>query len=425
MYSSQTEISIIDNTQHSLLLFHYGFIYIIVGSILCGIGYTCYTKINQLLKDLNEKYDVQLKNNVIDFNIKMDTMEIKYQTYIQKLETQIKRFEGKVHENNNYITDCNIKMDTMKNKTETIVNDFNIKIESLDFQVEHLKNIGKEATAVLSISTDKNIELINNTKKEIDIIKTQIVDMKDTFYRLETQTHTNENYAQNYFKLISNNVSKLQDVLVGYVTKSQLQDVLKTIDELLVNVKDNSKENMNNILNIIQSNRLESTFVFTDIYPNGDVYEGTMFRSDNRRIKHGIGKMTYKNGDVYSGCWKNDTYHGKGKLYSLNDKTLTIGEWTNGGPFPNGKSTSYYIGYATDYDINFATTTELKNGKIFRKVNYNRLESQCIINTKSICNCITYDDNGNVSSLAYPPYPRQHLDIPGESLNLSIGYLYL
>jgi len=233
MYSSQSEISIIDNTQHSLLLFHYGFIYIIVGSILCGIGYTCYTKINQLLKDLNEKYDVQLKNNVNDFNIKMDTMEIKYQTYIQKLETQIIKLEGKVNENNNYITDCNIKIDTMETKTETIVNDFNIKIEKLDFKVEHFKNIGKEATAVLSISTNKNIEIINNAQKEIDIIKTQIVDMKDTLVsqdqiqRLETQTHRNTNDAQNYIKLISNYVtkSKLQDLLVGYASQQELDEV--------------------------------------------------------------------------------------------------------------------------------------------------------------------------------------------------------
>ena len=233
MYSSQTEISIIDNTQHSLLFFHYGFIYIIVGLILCGIGYTFYTKINQLLKDLNEKYDVQLKNNVIDFNIKIDTMEIKYQTYIQKLETQIKRFEGKVDENNDYITNLNIKIDTMKNKTETIVNDFNIKIEKLDFQVEHFKNMGQETNYLLSISTDKNIELINNTQKELNIIKTQIVDMKDTvvtqdqFQRLESQTRTNTNDADNYIKLISNYVtkSKLQDLLVGYATQQELDEV--------------------------------------------------------------------------------------------------------------------------------------------------------------------------------------------------------
>ena len=239
MYSSQTEISIIDNTQHSLLLFHYGFIYIIVGSILCGIGYTFYTKINQLLKDLNEKYDVQLKNNVIDFNIKMDTMEIKYQTYIQKLETQIIKLEGKVDENNDYITDLNIKIDTMKNKTETIVNDFNIKIDKLDFQVEHFKNMGQETNNLLSISTDKNIELINNTQKEIDIIKTQIIDMKDTlvtqeqFQRLETQTHTNENDAQNYFKLISNYVtkSKLQDVLVEYATQEQVHKAIFKLNQ--------------------------------------------------------------------------------------------------------------------------------------------------------------------------------------------------
>ena len=89
MYSYQTEISCISNTQHSSVFFHYGCIYIIVISILCGIGYTIYTKIIQLLKDLNEKYEVKLKNNVNDFNIKIDKMEIKYQDYIQKLERQI------------------------------------------------------------------------------------------------------------------------------------------------------------------------------------------------------------------------------------------------------------------------------------------------------------------------------------------------
>ena len=163
-----------------------------------------HTIINKLLKDL-----IQLKNNVNDFNIKKDTMEIKYQTNIQKLETQIIKLEGKVDENNDYITDLNIKIDTMKNKTETIVNDFNIKIEKLDFQVEHFKNISQEATALLSITTDKNIELINNTKKEIDIIKTQIVDMKDT---LVTQ-------------------SKLQDVLVGYVSQEELDEAIFEISE--------------------------------------------------------------------------------------------------------------------------------------------------------------------------------------------------
>ena len=99
--------------------------------------------------------------------------------------------EGKVDENNNYITDCNIK------------------IEKLDFQVEHFKNISQHTNSILSITTDKNIELINNTKKEIDIIKTQIVDMKDT---LVTK-------------------SKLQDVLVGYVSQEELDEAIFEISE--------------------------------------------------------------------------------------------------------------------------------------------------------------------------------------------------
>ena len=325
MYSYQTEISRISNTQHSSVFFHYGCIYIIVCGILFGIGYTIYTKIIQLLKDLTEKYDV-----------KIDKMEIKYQDYIQKLETQIKKLEGKVYENKEYISNLNNQMDYHENQTETLVIDLNNKLG-----------------------------LFKETVKD-------------------------------------------------------------ELENLIVDIKDNSKKNMKNILNVLKSSQAESTIVFTEIYPNNDVYEGTMIRTDSKRIKHGIGKMTYANGDIYSGGWNNDKYHGKGKLYSFNDnKTLTIGEWMNGEPSPNGKSTSYGFGYHSATDISFASTTELKNGKMFCMVHYRRNHSQGFITPDSITHYNRYDNSGNVVWADRMNGKGDYVVIPGESLNLSPGYMFL
>ena len=47
-------------------------------------------------------------------------------------------------------------------------------------------------------------------------------------------------------------------------------------------------------------------------FANGNMYEGE-FKDD---MKHGEGKFTYANGDVYEGDYADDEAHGKGKITS-------------------------------------------------------------------------------------------------------------
>jgi hypothetical protein len=43
--------------------------------------------------------------------------------------------------------------------------------------------------------------------------------------------------------------------------------------------------------------------------------------------KNGQGKMTYTNGDVYTGGWVNDFREGKGQFTSLDKKVKYDGDW--------------------------------------------------------------------------------------------------
>lgn len=60
-------------------------------------------------------------------------------------------------------------------------------------------------------------------------------------------------------------------------------------------------------------------------YNNGDSYDGAW--ADSKRS--GQGCMVYKNGDIYNGSWINDNYHGKGKMIYADGHRFE-GEWTNG-----------------------------------------------------------------------------------------------
>ncbi|CAK4452039.1 unnamed protein product [Aphanomyces euteiches] len=54
-------------------------------------------------------------------------------------------------------------------------------------------------------------------------------------------------------------------------------------------------------------------------YPNGDVYLGE-FDPANPIIRHGVGRCTYKNGQVYEGHWVQDAWEGSGRLeYTTGD----------------------------------------------------------------------------------------------------------
>eukprot|EP01084_Bolivina_argentea_P283306 485148_1 len=59
-------------------------------------------------------------------------------------------------------------------------------------------------------------------------------------------------------------------------------------------------------------------------FGDGNVYEGEW----KNNMKHGQGKCVYKNGDVYVGSWKNDKKDGNGKLVYHNGR-IVEGEWKN------------------------------------------------------------------------------------------------
>ena len=54
----------------------------------------------------------------------------------------------------------------------------------------------------------------------------------------------------------------------------------------------------------------------TITYPNGDLYEGEIWR----KTAHGMGSMKYKNGEIYSGRFYKDRKDGVGELITSNGK---------------------------------------------------------------------------------------------------------
>lgn len=61
-------------------------------------------------------------------------------------------------------------------------------------------------------------------------------------------------------------------------------------------------------------------------YPNGDTYQG-LWEAGKR---HGQGTYTYKNGDIFSGGWDNDKKHGQGAYEYGKDGSQMIGKWEQG-----------------------------------------------------------------------------------------------
>ena len=74
----------------------------------------------------------------------------------------------------------------------------------------------------------------------------------------------------------------------------------------------------NNLCQILKENK-------TIKIPNEGIYEGEI----ENGIRHGKGKMSYKNGSSYDGEWESDNFHGQGTY--LNDTGSFMGQWENGG----------------------------------------------------------------------------------------------
>merc|ERR1711973_646727 len=59
---------------------------------------------------------------------------------------------------------------------------------------------------------------------------------------------------------------------------------------------------------------------------NGFKYEGRY----EKDMKHGKGKYTYPNGDIYQGQWNEGVRHGKGSYKYKDDGGVYEGEWVDG-----------------------------------------------------------------------------------------------
>lgn len=83
-------------------------------------------------------------------------------------------------------------------------------------------------------------------------------------------------------------------------------------------------------------------------YANGDIYEGD-YENDNF---HGKGKFTFTNGNIYEGDWVNGKRHGKGKFTWANNDVYE-GDWEHGKK--HGKGTFTYSDgdvYQGDWVVN-------------------------------------------------------------------------
>merc|ERR1712159_556482 len=67
--------------------------------------------------------------------------------------------------------------------------------------------------------------------------------------------------------------------------------------------------------------------------------------------------MTYVNGDVYEGSWKDGELDGKGKMTYKKDGDIYEGEWVRGNFHREGTYTS------TELDMSFTYKGRFENGK--------------------------------------------------------------
>ena len=138
------------------------------------------------------------------------------------------------------------------------------------------------------------------------------------------------------------------------------------------------------------------------IYRNGDVYKGEfgdVFKGGWRGrweygYKEGKGTMTYSNGDIYEGGWKDDKWHGKGKI------TYSDGETQEGSFVEDKKESRWFL--------------NLPDGRRFRRDYFEgRIESEIEV-TKA--NRVfeekrTISDSSNNEREQYPTNPEDYIKV--------------
>ena len=77
---------------------------------------------------------------------------------------------------------------------------------------------------------------------------------------------------------------------------------------------------------------------------NGNIYEGDWLEHK----KHGKGTRTWADGTVYTGEWKDDMKHGKGIETNSKGKVIHDGLWTEGEPVTDKQSQAITVTQANN-----------------------------------------------------------------------------
>ena len=135
-------------------------------------------------------------------------------------------------------------------------------------------------------------------------------------------------------------MSNIQKIKTMEINKSDKEEELGALSK---EVRDYDSNGTNPLLNKEYSNSFKpiqfpgfeltnSTNINLDeegeaiiTFDNGNVYEGAF----KQHMFNGSGKMTYANGDVYNGDWKDDQFHGHG-VYTYKNHDFYNGQWCNG-----------------------------------------------------------------------------------------------
>ena len=160
--------------------------------LLCGVGYTLYKKVIQMLKDIDEKYEGKLKTLVFELEVNhqvsinqllkdIDTkyeLKVNHQESIQKLENTI---EYNLEHTETLAIDLNNKLGLLKNKMK---NDVEESIQKLENVIEYTETLKTELKTELVLSENKvKDELLDKVKTELglssDKVKQDLVLLED------------------------------------------------------------------------------------------------------------------------------------------------------------------------------------------------------------------------------------------------------
>ena len=150
--------------------------------LLCGVGYTLYKKVIQMLKDIDEKYEGKLKTLVFEMEVKHQVsinqllkdidekyeLKVNHQESIQKLENTI---EYNLEHTETLAIDLNNKLGLLKNKMK---NDVEESIQKLENVIEYTETLKTELKTELVLLEDKvKDELKIKDQENIQTLKTK------------------------------------------------------------------------------------------------------------------------------------------------------------------------------------------------------------------------------------------------------------